>query len=195
MSVRKVILIFLVFASVLLPAAADSDLGSFGITGGYSSNRGFGYMGFNGTYQLLADVTDSTKIGMGLHSDFAFGITKKDTLPLFFASLAGVGFEFRPSVDTSLNLSLGPAVVVEMAEELAAVGIGAGIDFAFSYFFGKEKAVGITVGATAYPQFLVLDDYRDTPFAIAAMGYAALSFRYPAPVTGLALPALAYIIY
>ena len=65
----------------------------------------------------------------------------------------------------------------------------------FSYFFGKEKAVGITVGATAYPQFLVLDDYRDTPFAIAAMGYAALSFRYPAPVTGLALPALAYIIY
>ena len=55
--------------------------------------------------------------------------------------------------------------------------------------------MGISVGATAYPQFLVIDDFGNKPFAISAMGYVAMSFRYPAPVTALALPALSYLIY
>ena len=132
---------------------------------------------------------------MGLHSDFAFGLGNRRSLPLLLGVMGGAGFEFRFGNELSLNLSIGPAVVCDVSDRNSSVGIGLGIDGAFSYFFGQEKCVGFSVGATAYPQFLVIDDYGNKPFAISAMGYVALTFRYPAPVTLLALPALTYLIY
>ena len=192
--IRK-IAILLVFIILSCPLFADGDFGSFGITGGYSSVSEYGYIGFNGTYQLLASVTDDVSIGMGLHSDFAFGLGNRRSLPLLLGVMGGAGFEFRFGNELSLNLSIGPAVVCDVSDRNTSVGIGLGIDGSFSYFFGQEKCVGFSIGATAYPQFLVIDDYGNKPFAISAMGYVALTFRYPAPVTLLALPALTYLIY
>ena len=191
----KRIILLLALLLALAPVFADGDFGSFALTGGYSSQSGKGYMGFNGTYQLLASVTDDISIGLGLHSDFAFGFGGRYSVPLLVGVLGGAGFEFRLGDELSINLSLGPAVVCEVWDHLASVGVGLGVDGSFSYFFGQEKAVGISAGVSAYPQFLVVDDLGNRPFAISAMGYVALSFRYPAPVTTLALPALSYLIY
>ena len=77
----------------------------------------------------------------------------------------------------------------------ASVGIGAGLDAEFSYFFGELKSVGITAGATLYPQFFVLDDARPGSMSFMGIGYIAMSFRYPAPVSLIALPVVDYILY
>ena len=93
--VRKIrkIAILLVFIILSCPLFADGDFGSFGITGGYSSVSEYGYIGFNGTYQLLASVTDDVSIGMGLHSDFAFGLGNRRSLPLLLGVIGGKSVE------------------------------------------------------------------------------------------------------
>ena len=154
-----------------------------------------GLFGFTGTYQYLASLSPSAGLGFALHSDFSLGLSVPGDLSFSFGTIAGFALEFRLTDEFALNFSIGPAIVAETGLGEASVGIGAGLDAEFSYFFGELKSVGITAGATLYPQFFVLDDARPGSMSFMGIGYIAMSFRYPAPVSLIALPVVDYILY
>ena len=186
-----------VIIAVVLSASiyAAGDFGNLGITGGYTSKENTALFGFNGAYQFTADVSDYVGIGFGTHADFAFGLNHSDRLPLFFGWLFGMGLDICFNDSMALNISMGPSMVLETGAYDGSVGIGVGLDAAFSCYFDRQHSVGLSAGATIYPQFVVIDDSRDDVFSIAALGYIGLALRFPAPASLLALPALPYIIY
>lgn len=191
---KRIMLIAAIIAALSSALYADGDFGSLGMTAGYTAKENSALMGINGEYQLLASVSESTSFGFSSHVDIAFGLGRNRLSPLFIGTITGIGSEMRFSDMLALNLTFGAAVVAEMGGSGASVGIGPGLDAAFSFFLGMQHAVGITLGATAYPQFLIADDAQDRLFSVAALGYVAMSFRYPAPVSALAIP-IAYMIY
>ncbi len=191
----KKIFIVLLFLLCIAAPAFSGDMGSFGITGGYTSKDNTALMGFNGTYQYTAPVSDHIGIGFGSHADFAFGLNHENELTLFFGSMIGLGMGADITDRFSLNVSLGPAITAETGIITSSVGIGLGIDTSVSYFFDEYKSVAFNAGVTAYPQFLVLDDGRNSNFSFAILGYIGLSFRYPSPVTAIALPVIDYILF
>ena len=180
---------------LILPVAADSDFGSFGMTGGYSSKDNTALMGFYGTYQYTSEASAHISLGFGTHADFAFGLNHKDELMLSMGYICGFGIEASITDTVSLNLTIGPAVMVETGITSASVGIGVACDTAFSFYFNKENSMGLTAGATVYPQFFVLDDGRPDRFSIAASGYIGMSMRFPATLSMLAIPAVSYLLY
>ncbi len=192
---KRILTIAVAALFLILPVCADSDFGMFGVTGGYTSKDNTALMGFNGTYQYTADISNSIGIGVGSHADFSFGLNHSDELTLFSGVLCGLGIDVSFTDSASLNLTVGPVLAVEAGVKTASVGIGVGADAAFSYYFDNEKTVGITAGATIYPQFLVLDDGRSDNFSIAAVGYIGMSFRYPSPLAILAVPVFDYLLY
>ena len=192
---KRVMAVAVAVLMLMGPVYADGDFGSVGIAGGYSSKDNMGLFGFTGTYQYLASLSPSAGLGFALHSDFSLGLSVPGDLSFSFGTIAGFALEFRLTDEFALNFSIGPAIVAETGLGEASVGIGAGLDAEFSYFFGELKSVGITAGATLYPQFFVLDDARPGSMSFMGIGYIAMSFRYPAPVSLIALPVVDYILY
>lgn len=191
---KRIFLVFLLILTVLTPSFAD-DFGSFAITGGYTSKDNTGFLGFNGSYQYTAPVSEYVSIGFGSHADFAFGLNHKNNLTLFFGTMLGLGLEADFTDRLSMNISLGPAMVVDIGVSTSSIGIGLGADASVSYYFDEYKSVGFNGGVTIYPQFLVLDDGRDTAFSIGAVGYIGLAFRFPSPVAAIAIPIIDAILY
>lgn len=191
---KKITIVILALVLLILPVAADSDFGSFGITGGYTSKDNTALLGFYGTYQYGAEVSSVLNIGLGSHADFEFGVNHDNVLSVFFGSLLGMGMDIRPMDSMAINITLGPALVVETGETTASIGIGIGLDTAFSYYFDVNKSVGVTVGATVYPQFFVIDDGRSSNFSIASLAYVGMSFRFPSPAAFIALPVIDYLL-
>lgn len=186
----SLIILFVMIASV--PLTADSDLALIGMTGGYSSKDNTALLGFNGLYSYYASVDPSCGVGCGVKGDFLFGVNHPDDLSLSFSFLTGLALEFQFLNGLSLNFLLGPAVVAETGVTEPSVGIGVGLDSSLSYFIGEAKAIGFTIGVTAYPQFYVADDVRDASFSIMAAGYIGMALRFPASL--IALPVLNYIL-
>ena len=190
----KKIIAALIIMLLAVPVFADGDFGSFAMTAGYSSKDSTALMGMNGTYQFLASAGSGISLGGSAHTDIAFGLNHQDTATIFIGTLAGLALEWRVNPSFAINISVGPAIVAETGVTEPSIGIGAGLDAVFSYFFGEGKSAAISGGATVYPQFFVSDDARSTSFSIAAMGWIGMSFRYPAPVSAFALPAIGYLI-
>ena len=181
--------------AVMAPLGAATETGNIGFTGGYST-RGTGIFGFNSTYQYLGDVSRYAGIGLSTHADVAFNFTH-EYFGFLVGFIAGPGFEFRPSEEIAINLTVGPAVLLEGAWD-TSFGFGAGVDASFTYYFDTSYPnIGVTVGTTLYPQFIVQDD-RDPKrtFSFAATGYIGLSWRFPGySWDQLTPPPLGYEIY
>lgn len=190
---RKLLaLLIILITIVLLPLAADSDLAVAGITGGYSSKDNTALLGFNGAYSYYASVNSVSAIGYGVHGDMLFGLNHPDDFLMSFGFISGLGLQFQLTSGLSMNFLIGPAVVSETGVVEPSVGIGVGADASISYFIGEKNAIGFTLGATAYPQFLIFDDARNSNFSILVNGYVGMALRFPASL--VALSVLDYII-
>ena len=190
----KRIIPIVIFLAMLMPLSADGDFGNLSFFGGYSTQYDTPYIGFGGSYQYLSTISGGLSIGGGVHSDIGFGL-KGSSLPVMVGALAGIATEIRIGSDVSINLTVGPGVVAEATDSRSYAGIGLGIDASLSYFFGETKSIGITAGTSLYPQFAVFSDEKDGGFSFMGTGYIAVSFRYPAPASLLAMPAVGYLIY
>ncbi len=190
---RKILSAVILLAVIFVPLHADSDLALVGITGGYSSKDNTALIGFNGAYNYYASVDPSFGIGYGLHGDMLFGLNHPDNFLMSFGFVSGLGLQFQMLDESlSLNFILGPAVVGETGVTEPSVGIGLGVDASLSYLLGDSKAIGFTAGVTAYPQFFVFDDIRDTHFSILVSGYVGMALRFPASLA--AIPVLDLIL-
>ena len=192
---KRIFAMVLLALIVIIPLGAATEMGNIGFTGGYSA-RGSGILGFNSTYQYLGDISRYAGIGLSTHADVAFNFAH-DYLGFFVGFIAGPGFEFRPAEEMAINLTVGPAVIIEGAWD-TSFGFGAGIDASFTYYFDTTYPhIGVTVGTTLYPQFLVQDD-RDPKktFSFAGTGYIGLAWRFPGySLDQLDQPPLGYAIY
>ena len=189
-------LVLIIISAVILPLPADRDFGSVTFFGGYSSRYDTPLLGIGGGYQYLYEISDHIGIGTGVHTDVGFGIGSADHLAVLVGGVFGLAFEARLDPSSSINLTIGPGVIAETRGTAdSSVGIGLGADASYSFFFGGNRTAAVTAGATVYPQFAVFDDARRTPFSIVAVGYLAISFRFPSPLPSLAMPALGYLIY
>lgn len=186
---RKFIVIVIIIL-LSLPLAAR-DFGFIGINAGYSSRSDAALIGFNGTYSYLPDVSRNVSIGFGTHTDFAIGISKPDDIPLFIGSVFGLAMEFRINDMMAFDIILGPCIVAEADENNTAVGLGPGLDAAFTLGFGKNSIAGFALGTTLYPNFSLLSESRDS-FGLSVMGYAGVTFRFPA--TAIVIPVVAYLL-
>ena len=191
---KKILTLVVTALFIILPLSAYTDFGSFGLTGGYTSKDNTALMGFNGTYMYASEVNSNLSIGLGTHADFAFGLNHKDNFSIFVGTVFGLGFDAKFTDSLSLNITAGPLVVAETGIDTPSIGFGVGLDAAFTYYFDQNRTTGLSVGTTVYPQFFVLDDGRSDNFSIACMGYIGISFRYPSPISMVAIPAISYWI-
>lgn len=192
---RKIVMIILLVSAVFFPLGAATETGNLGFNGGYST-RGTGLLGFNSTYQYLGDVSRYFGIGLSTHADLAFNFSH-NYFGFMVGFIAGPGFEFRIAENLAMNLTVGPGVVVEYARG-DSFGFGVGIDASFTYYFDTAYPnIGVTIGTSLYPQFLVMDeaDPKKT-FSFAGTGYIGISWRFPGySWDQLTPPPLGYIIY
>ena len=154
-----------------LSAAAFSYLG-FSL-GGTMKNSSF-TLGVTSTAMFTGDVNRNFGIGLSTHFDGAMMFSDEKRLPGQFAVIVGPGFEFRPTEYSSINLTIGPAV---MLEDYDSFSVGAGIDASYTWYFSMDKEIGVTFGTTLYPQFYVDDSSRNTPFSFAGSAYIGISWR------------------
>ena len=160
--------------------SAASTMASFGFTGGYSDTaEGYGLIGFNTTAQYLGDISNRIGIGIGTHLDLDFGIAKeKWGIPFLFALIAGPGMEFRLTPSQTINLTIGPGIVLEAGRGFDSFALGLGIDALYTFYFDQDRTLGFSVGGTFYPEFLIDDETRPgAGFGFAATGYIGITWR------------------
>ena len=77
------------------------------------------------------------------------------------------------------------------------VGFGIGLDMLYTYYFDPERTIGLSIGGTVYPQFLVSSDPEPSPaFAISGMGYIGVTWRLRGfALSPIELAPLAFMIY
>ena len=192
---RKITAVIILTICIMLPLSAATEFGTLGFAGGYST-RGAGIAGFNSTYQYLGDLSRYFGIGLGTHEDVAFDFAD-NYLGFFVGFIAGPGFEIRPAENMTLNITVGPSVILEGPWE-EAFGFGVGVDASYTYYFdGSYPQIGVTVGTTLYPQFLVFDDLdRNRNFLFAGTGYIGIAWRFPGySWDQLTPPPLGYEVY
>ena len=171
---------FLSLLAALFLAAglyAASAMVSMGMSGGYSdASGGYGMLGFNTTAQYVADISNKVGIGMGTHIDMDFGLRKGAAF--MFGMIAGPGFEFRLTPSQTINLTLGPGIVLEGGRGYSSFAFGIGIDALYTFYFDQDRTLGFSVGGTFYPEFIVDDESRpDAAFGFAAAGYVGITWR------------------
>ncbi len=170
---KKLLTLLLVLAA-LSPLAAMSQMYSFGVIGGVSTGGESGYVGIGGSVLDTADINEVFGMGFGTRGDIAYEFRNG----LFCGLLAGIGMEIRPSQTFQIDIIVGPTLTFDFSDIASAFGFGIGGDFALSYFFTPDSDVGITLGASVYPQFQAWKNLNDSRvFIIAAQGYVAVSFR------------------
>ena len=192
---KKAFAIIMLALMIAAPLGAATEMGNIGFTGGYST-RDAGILGFNSTYQYLGDVSRFVGIGLSTHADVAFSFAH-NYFGFLVGFIAGPGFEFRPTEEIAINLTVGPAVILEGAWD-TSFGFGAGVDASFTYYFDTTYPnIGVTVGTTLYPQFLVQDERNPRKtFSFAGIGYIGLAWRFPGySWDQLTPPPLGYAIY
>ena len=172
--------------------SAATSMAMLGMSGGYStSENGTGLLGFNSTAQYVADFSNSLGIGFGTHADITFGLGHRD-LSFFFGFITGPGFEFRIG-NGAINLTVGPAIVLEES----SFGFGVGVDALYTYYFDQERTIGLSIGGSFYPQFIVDDSSRpDASFNFGGLGYVGITWRARGfALDPLDLAPLGYLIY
>ena len=169
--------LFVIALAITSGLYAASTMASAGIAGGYSDAAdGYGMIGFNTTAQYLADISNKAGVGMGAHIDLDFGLKKGFTF--MFGMIAGPGFEFRLTPSQTLNLTIGPGIVLEAGREYSSFAFGIGLDALYTFYFDRDRTLGVSIGGTFYPEFIVDDESRsDAAFGFCAIGYVGLTWR------------------
>lgn len=159
--------LLIIFMSLQLFATSLSNAGV--TTGGTMKDEAF-LLGVSYSTVQTADYSRNFGMGLGIHLNISFLVADNETNGLFGA-LVGPCLEIRPLDKLSIAFVFGPAMVAESG----SFGIGGGLDFSVSWFF--NDTFGVSIGGTAYPQFYINDDKRDTDFSFAGGGYVGLSWR------------------
>ena len=196
-SSMKRITLLLIVLMLSFSLTAATSMAMMGISGGYSSTAGgIGTLNFNATAQHVADLSNRLGIGGGVHVDLGFGLNK-DGIPINAGFMTGIAFEFRIGQASAINLTLGPALMAEAGDGYSSVGFGIGLDMLYTYYFDKDRTIGLSVGGTVYPQFLVSSDPEPSPaFSISGMGYVGVTWRLRGfSLSPIELAPLAFMIY
>ncbi len=173
---RKTIILILLLSLIAVPAFAASQSGMVGMSGGYTSTTGSGTIGFTTSYTYQADINSKVGIGMGIHADLMYVLSHYGGFGAGF--LFGLNVETRPTPSTTLSFTVGPAFASHI-DYWDYYSFGIGIDAAFTYYFDDHNTTGLTIGATAYPQFLSWGTpWEGKRFDIMAQGYVGFAYRY-----------------
>ncbi len=173
---RKALLSIVIFA-ITASLYAASTMASVGLTGGYSdADDGYGFIGFNTTAQYLADVSNKAGIGLGTHIDLGFGL--KQGAAIAFGIVIGPAFEVRITPSQTINLTIGPGVVLEAGRGYSSFGFGPAIDALYTFYFDNNRTLGVSVGGTFYPELIIDDESRpEASFGFSAQGYVGMTWR------------------